>query len=112
LDPFGNLIGGIGGDLNSNKITDYVKGLLPWPRVAAYGNKPFTIEAPGPDFRVATTVLPSSLGSVIVAQSLADFDRTTRQIGTVFLIIGSLVLLSIAFASAKSLSRYASLGKD
>jgi two-component system OmpR family sensor kinase len=98
LDPFGNLIGGIGGDLNSNKITDYVKGMLPG-EVATYGNKPFTIEAPGPDFRVATTVLPSSLGSVIVAQSLADFDRTTRQIGTVFLIIGSLVLLFIAFAS-------------
>jgi two-component system, OmpR family, sensor kinase len=98
LDPFGNLIGGIGGDFNSNEITDYVKGLLPG-QVAAYGNKPFTIEAPGPDFRVATTVLPSSLGSVIVAQSLADFDKTTRQIGSVFLIIGSLVLLFIAFAS-------------
>ena len=98
LDPFGNLIGGIGGDLNSNQITDYVKGLLPG-QVAAYGNKPFTIEAPGSDFRVATTVLPSSLGSVIVAQSLADFDKTTRQIGTVFLLIGSLVLLFIAFAS-------------
>jgi two-component system OmpR family sensor kinase len=98
LDPFGNLIGGLGGDLNSNKITDYVKGLLPG-QVAAYGSKPFTIEAPGADFRVATTVLPSSLGSVIVAQSLADFDRTTRQIGTIFLIIGSLVLLFIGFAS-------------
>ena len=98
LDPFGNLIGGIGGDFNSNEITDYVKGLLPG-QVEAYGSKPFTIEAPGPDFRVATTVLPSSLGSVIVAQSLADFDKTTRQIGSVFLIIGSLVLIFIAFAS-------------
>jgi two-component system OmpR family sensor kinase len=98
LDPFGNLVGGIGGDLNSNKITDYVKGLLPG-QVASYGSKPFTVEAPGSDFRVATTVLPSSLGSVIVAQSLADFDKTTRQIGSVFLIIGSLVLLFIAFAS-------------
>ena len=98
LDPFGNLIGGIGGDLNSNKITDYVKGLLPG-QVAAYGSEPFTIEAPGADFRVATTVLPSSLGSVIVAQSLADFDKTTRQIGSIFLIIGSLVLLFIAVAS-------------
>ena len=98
LDPFGNLIGGIGGDLNSNEITDYVRGLLPG-EVAAYGSKPFTIEAPGSDFRVATTVLPSSLGSVIVAQSLADFDKTTRQIGSVFLIIGSLVLLFIAIAS-------------
>ena len=98
LDPFGNLIGGIGGDLNSNQITDYVKGLLPG-QVAAFGSKPFTIEAPGSDFRVATTVLPSSLGSVIVAQSLNDFDKTTHQIAVVFLIIGGIVLLFIAFAS-------------
>jgi two-component system OmpR family sensor kinase len=68
-------------------------------QVAAFGAKPFTIEAPGADFRVATTVLPSSLGSVIVAQSLKDFDRTTRRIGVVFLIIGGLVLLFIAFAA-------------
>lgn len=98
LDPFGNLIGGIGGDLNSNEITDYVKGLLPG-QVAAFGSKPFTIEAPGSDFRVATTVLPSSLGSVIVAQSLNDFDKTTHRIGVVFLIIGGFVLLFIAIAS-------------
>jgi len=98
LDPFGNLVGGIGGDLNSNQITDYVKGLLPG-QVAAFGSKPFTVEAPGADFRVATTVLPSSLGSVIVAQSLNDFDKTTHQIGVVFLIIGGFVLLFIAFAS-------------
>jgi len=98
LDPFGNLVGGIGGDFNSNKISDYVKGLLPG-QVAAFGSKPFTIEAPGADFRVATTVLPSSLGSVIVAQSLSDFDKTTHQIGVDFLIIGGIVLLFIAFAS-------------
>ena len=98
LDPFGNLVGGIGGDLNSNQITDYVKGLLPG-QVAAFGAKPFTVEAPGADFRVATTVLPSSLGSVIVAQSLSDFDKTTHQITVVFLIIGGIVLLFIAFAS-------------
>ena len=98
LDPFGNLVGGIGGDFNSNKISDYVKGLLPG-QVAAFGSKPFTVEAPGADFRVATTVLPSSLGSVIVAQSLSDFDKTTHQIGVVFLIIGGIVLLFIAFAS-------------
>ena len=98
LDPFGNLVGGIGGDLNSNQITDYVKGLLPG-QVAAFGAKPFTVEAPGADFRVATTVLPSSLGSVIVAQSLSDFDKTTHQISIVFLIIGGIVLLFIAFAS-------------
>ena len=98
LDPFGNLVGGIGGDLNSNQVTDYVKGLLPG-QVAAFGSKPFTLDAPGADFRVATTVLPSSLGSVIVAQSLNDFDKTTHRIGVVFLIIGGLVLIFIAFAS-------------
>jgi two-component system OmpR family sensor kinase len=73
-------------------------GLLPG-EVAAFGSEPFTIEAPGSDFRVATTVLPSSLGSVIVAQSLSEFDKTTQRIGFVFLIIGGLVLLFIAFAS-------------
>ena len=98
LDPFGNLVGGLGGDLNSNQITEYVRGLLP-SQVMEFGNKPFTIEAPGSDFRVATTVLPSSLGSVIVAQSLEDFDQTTRRIGVVFLIIGAFVLFFIAFAS-------------
>jgi two-component system, OmpR family, sensor kinase len=98
LDPFGNLVGGLGGDLNSNQITEYVRGLLPG-QVMAFGSKPFTIEAPGSDFRVATTVLPSSLGSVIVAQSLEDFDQTTRRIGVVFVVIGLLVLLFIAFAS-------------
>jgi two-component system OmpR family sensor kinase len=64
-----------------------------------FGNKPFTIEVPGSDFRVATTVLPSSLGSVIVAQSLEDFDQTTGRIGVVFLVIGAFVLFFIAFAS-------------
>ena len=55
LDPFGNLIGGIGGDLNSSQVTEYVRGLLPG-EVASYGSAPFTVEAPGSDFRVATTV--------------------------------------------------------
>lgn len=98
LDPFGNLIGGIGGDLNSNKVTDYVKGLLPG-QVAEFGSKPFTIEAPGADFRVATTVLPSSLGSVIVAQSLEDFDRTTARIGVIFLTVGLIILFFIGFGA-------------
>jgi two-component system OmpR family sensor kinase len=98
LDPFGNLIGGIGGDLNSSQVTDYVRGLLPG-EVSTYGSEPFTVEAPGADFRVATAVLPSSLGSVIVAQSLDDFDKTTHRIGVIFLIIGGIVLLFIAFAS-------------
>ena len=98
LDPFGNLVGGIGGDLNTNRISDYVKGLLP-AQVANFGDKPFTVEAPGADFRVIARVLPSSAGSVIVAQSLNDFDRTTHRLGQVFLFIGLIVLLLIAIAA-------------
>jgi len=98
LDPFGNLIGGIGGDLNANKITNFVTGLLP-NQIAAFGNKPFTIRAPGHDFRVVTQVLPSAMGSVVVAQSLADFDKTTHRIGRVFLFIGFIVLLLIGIAA-------------
>ena len=98
IDPFGNIIGGIGGDLNANQITDYVKGLLPG-EIAITGDKPFTIEAPGADFRVITRVLPSALGSVVVAQSLADFDKTTHRVGLVLFFIYLLVLIVIAIAA-------------
>ena len=98
LDPFGNLIGGIGGDLNANKITDYVTGWLP-SDVSKFGDRPFTVLTPGADFRVVTQVLPSAVGSVVVAQSLADFDKTTRKIGSVFLFIGLIVLALIGVAA-------------
>ena len=98
IDPFGNIIGGIGGDLNTNQINDYVKGLLPG-EIASHGDRPFTIEAPGADFRVVTQVLPSALGSVVVAQSLTDFDKTTHRVGLVLFFIYLLVLVVIAFAS-------------
>ena len=98
LDPFGNLIGGIGGDLNTYRIADYLKGMIP-SQVASFGSKPFTVEAPGADFRVITRVLPSAMGSVIVAQSLSDFERTVNRIGRVFLFIGFIVLFLIGFAA-------------
>lgn len=98
LDPFGNYVGGVGGDLNSQKITDYLVGTLP-ANAARYGNKPFTLEIPGSDFRVLAKVLPSALGSVFVAQSLAGVDETSARLRVVFVLIGLLALLLIAFAS-------------
>ena len=97
IDPFGNIIGGIGGDLNANQINDYVKGLLPG-KIALNGDKPFTIEAPGADFRVVTRVLPSALGSVVVAQSLSEFDKTTHRVAIILFFIFLLVLFLIAIA--------------
>jgi len=98
LDPFGNYVGGVGGDLNAQKITDYLVGTLP-ANAAKYGNKPFTLEIPGSDFRVLAKVLPSALGSVFVAQSLAGVDETSARLRVVFVLIGLLALLLIAFAS-------------
>ena len=98
LDPFGNYVGGVGGDLNSQKITDYVLGTLP-ASAAKYGNRPFTLEIPGSDFRVLARVLPSAMGSVFVAQSLSGVDETTARLRVVFVLIGLIALLLIGLAS-------------
>ena len=98
LDPFGNYVGGVGGDLNAQKITDYVLGTLP-ASAAKYGNKPFTLQVPGSDFRVLARVLPSALGSVFVAQSLSGVDETANRLRFIFIFIGFIALLLIAIAS-------------
>lgn len=98
LDPFGNYVGGVGGDLNAQKITDYVLGTLP-ASAAKYGNKPFTLKAPGSDFRVLARVLPSAMGSVFVAQSLDGVDKTAKRLRLIFIFIGLIALLFIGIAS-------------
>ena len=98
LDQSGGFVGGLGGDLNANRITDFIAGWTP-EVAASFGSEPFTLETPGPDFRVITQALPSSVGTVVVAQSLADFDKTTHKIDRIFLFIGLLVLLLIAIAA-------------
>jgi len=98
LDPFGNYVGGVGGDLNAQKITDYVIGTLP-ASAAKYGNRPFTLEVPGADFRVLSRVLPSAMGSVFVAQSLSGVDETSKRLRIIFVFIGLIALFLIAFAS-------------
>jgi two-component system, OmpR family, sensor kinase len=98
LDMQGNVVGGLGGDLNSAPITDYVKGLLP-EEVASHGEKPFTIDAPGSDFRVIARALPNNGGTVVAAQSLNDLNRTTSRLGFLFALIGLLLLLLIAIAA-------------
>lgn len=98
LDPFGNYVGGVGGDLNSQQITDYVVGTLP-AAAAKYGERPFTLEVPGSDFRILARVLPSAMGSVFVAQSLSGVDETSSRLRVIFIFIGLIALLLIGFAS-------------
>ena len=100
LDPTGNVLGVIGGDLNTQEIGNYVNGLTIHD-VELCGDKPFTISAPGADFRVLARVLPSELGSVVVAQSLDNVDNTIHQLQILFIFIGLVALLLIGLASRK-----------
>ena len=98
LDTDGNLIGRVGGDLTKEQIAVVGMSIA---EVQAKGNKPFTIEGADdqPDVRAIAQVLPTGLGSVIVANSLADVDRTLKRLGFFFFILGLLALLAIALVS-------------
>lgn len=100
LNPAGKVLGVIGGDLNTQAISNFVAGFTP-AMVISHKNQPFTIEAPGADFRVLARILPSALGSVIVAQSLDNIDQTVHRLQILFIFIGLIALLLIALASRK-----------
>ena len=98
LDVDGNLIGRVGGDLSKEQIAVVGMSIA---EVQEKGNKPFTIEGKDgqPDVRAVAQVLPTGLGSVIVANSLAEVDRTLNRLGFFFFILGLLALLAIALVS-------------
>ena len=98
LDADGNVVGGLGGDLNKASISDYVRGLLP-SEVASHGDEPFTIEAPGADFRAVARSLPNNAGTVVAAQSLEELDNTITRLGFLFFFISLVLLLLMAVAA-------------
>ena len=98
LNATGEIVGGIGGDLNSVSVRDYIGGYSP-ADVAKFQGRPFTIEATGENFRVLALPLPSGLGSVTIAQSLNDVDRTLSRLQWLFFFIGLVIVSLIALAS-------------
>jgi two-component system OmpR family sensor kinase len=100
IGPAGVVLGQIGGDLNASEITNYLNRISP-NKVAKHRGRPFTIEAPGSDFRVLTRQLPSGLGNVIVAQSFENIDRTLNRLQGLFVLIGFVMIFFIALASRK-----------
>ena len=100
IGPAGIVLGQIGGDLNSTEITSYLQSITP-EQVIERGNQPFTIEAPQSDFRVIAQRLPTGLGTVVVAQSFEDIDRTLLRLQGLFILIGLVMILFIALASRK-----------
>lgn len=98
LDGAGAVVGGIGGDLNTVSVRDYLAGYTP-REVAEFQGRPFTINAKGENFRVLALPLPSNLGSVAIAQSLNDVDRTLSRLQWLFFLIGFVIVCLIAIAS-------------
>ncbi|MSW54266.1 MAG: HAMP domain-containing protein, partial [Actinobacteria bacterium] len=100
IGPAGIVLGQIGGDLNSTEITSYLQSITP-EQVIERANKPFTIDAPQSDFRVIAQRLPTGLGTVVVAQSFEDIDRTLLRLQGLFILIGLAMIIFIALASRK-----------
>ena len=98
LDGNGRVVAGIGGDLNRVSVRDYIAGYSP-TKVAGFKGKPFTVKAVGENFRVLALRLPSGLGSVAIAQSLNDVDRTLNRLQWLFFLIGFVIVGLIALAS-------------
>ena len=98
LDGTGAVVAGIGGDLNTVSVRDYIAGYSP-EEVAEFEGEPFTIKAEGENFRVLALPLLSNLGSVAIAQSLSDVDRTLSRLQWLFFLIGFVIVGLIALAS-------------
>ena len=98
LDSAGQIVGGLGGDLNKASISDYVQGLLP-AEVASHGDKPFTIEANGADFRAVARTLPGNAGTLVAAQSLEELENTVSRLGYLFFFISLILLILMAIAA-------------
>jgi two-component system OmpR family sensor kinase len=98
LDANGSVVGGIGGDLNTVSVRDYISGYSPTD-VAAFEGRPFTLKTDSENFRVLALPLPSNLGSVAIAQSLSDVDRTLSRLQWLFFLIGFVIVGLIALAS-------------
>ena len=98
LDRDGNLIGRIGGELAGENFA--ITGLK-LAEVEKYNYLPFTIDGEGdtPDVRALAQLLPTGLGSVIVANSLAEVDQTLNRLRYLFLTLGLIALLIITIAS-------------
>lgn len=98
LDTDGNLIGQVGGELGGKNFA--VTGMK-INEVSQYKNRPFTIEGKDgqPDIRALAQMLPTGMGSVIVADSLEKVDKTLSQLRFLFLILGLIALITIAMAA-------------
>ncbi len=100
LDPIGIVLGQLGGDISSGSTQATFSGMT-ISQVTAKGGKPFTVhaESPSSDTRAVAFVLPSNLGSVVIAVSLGSVETTLHELGWLFLLISIAVLILIGLIS-------------
>jgi two-component system OmpR family sensor kinase len=100
LDSNGNELGRLGGDITNSSQTMRFNGFTT-AKVAATKGLPFTVKGvrDGGDTRAIAQVLPTGLGSIVVAVSLAGVDRTLHEMTWLFLLISLIILVLIAFLS-------------
>jgi two-component system OmpR family sensor kinase len=100
LDSNGNELGRLGGDISNSSQTMRFNGFTT-VKVAATKGLPFTVKGvkDGGDTRAIAQVLPTGLGSIVVAVSLAGVDRTLHEMTWLFLLISLIILVLIAFLS-------------
>jgi two-component system OmpR family sensor kinase len=98
LGPTGKILGVVGGDLNTVPIASLVEGYTP-KTVSQVNGKPFTLQNDDENFRILAQELPSIAGSILIAQSLNEVNKTLNQVGWLLLLIGLIAISLIALAS-------------
>ena len=100
LDPSGTVLGQIGGDIATGGAQATFSGMT-LAQVAAKNGKAFTIhtESPNSSTRAVAFVLPSNLGSVVIAVSLSSVEKTLHELSWLFLLISLAVLILIGLIS-------------
>jgi len=100
LDPSGEILGQVGGDISTGGSQATFSGMT-LAQVAATKGKAFTVhtENPRTSTRAVAYVLPSNLGSVVIAVSLTSVEKTLQELSFLFLLISLAVLLLIGLIS-------------
>jgi two-component system OmpR family sensor kinase len=100
LDPAGIVLGQLGGEISTGGSQATFSGMT-LSQVAAKKGKHFTVHTGNPpsDTRAVAFVLPSNLGSVVIAVSLSSVEKTLHELGWLFLLISIAVLILIGLIS-------------
>lgn len=100
LDPAGIVLGQLGGEISTGGSQATFSGMT-LSQIAAKKGKHFTVHTGNPpsDTRAVAFVLPSNLGSVVIAVSLSSVEKTLHELGWLFLLISIAVLILIGLIS-------------